>query len=135
MVLKQLYGNGTRAVQVFSTGSLSIWFILIILHSSGVFILDLPSKLTNLSPLLILNAVGLLFGVSAFLVQGRKHQIFKAFGLVCGSLFYAILAISFATGYPPFEPILIVATGLSLWFLGAFYYIIKHEDIYGTCSK
>ena len=79
----------------------------------------------------ILTGLTVLFAIIGFSSEKDKRQLFKVAGLIFGSLTQAILASFYISVYPPFEPMLIVCSLLSTWFLGAVMYIAYVEGMEG----
>ena len=127
-----LFGKGTRSVQVINLSANIIWFILLTLPTFNIISVDVPEKLWNEAYYPhILTGLSILFSLIGFVSEKDKRQLFKTAGLIFGSLVQAIIASFYISAYPPFEPMLIVCSMLSMWFLGAVMYIAYVEGMDG----
>lgn len=129
--LQSMFGNGTRSVQSINFSTNIVWFILISLPLINIPI-DVPAMLyTDTTYLHILCGMSIILSLIGFLTKHHhKKQLFKTAGLIFGALVQAIISSFYVTIYPPFEPMLIVCSLLSLWFLGAVLYISNIEGLY-----
>jgi len=131
-LLKLLFGRGTRSVQVINLSANIVWFILLTLPLFNALSVDIPERLYNqLYYPHILTGLAVLFALIGFNSEKDKRQLFKVAGLIFGSLVQAIIASFYISAYPPFEPMLIVCSLLSMWFLGAVMYIAYVEGMDG----
>ena len=127
-----MFGKGTRSVQVINLSANIIWFILLTLPLFKVISIDIPDKLWNEAYYPhILTGLSIVFSFVSFTSEKDKRQLFKAASLIFGSLVQAIIASFYISAYPPFEPMLIVCSLLSTWFLGAVMYIAYVEGMDG----
>lgn len=131
-LLKLIFGNGTRSVQTINLSANVVWFVLLTLPMFKVISVDVPERLWNESYYPhILTGLSILFTIIGFNSEKGKRQLFKVAGLIFGSLVQAIIASFYISAYPPFEPMLIVCSLLSMWFLGAVMYIAYVEGMDG----
>ena len=131
-LLKLIFGNGTRSVQAINLSANVVWFVLLTLPLFNVLSVDIPEKLyAQMYYPHILTGLAVLFAIIGFSSEKDKRQLFKVAGLIFGSLTQAILASFYISAYPPFEPMLIVCSLLSMWFLGAVMYIAYVEGMDG----
>lgn len=131
-LLKLIFGNGTRSVQTINLSANVVWFILLTLPLFNIISVDIPTRLSSESYYPhILTGMAILFAIIGFNSDKDKRQLFKVAGLIFGSLTQAIIASFYISAYPPFEPMLIVCTLLSVWFLGAIMYIAYVEGMDG----
>ena len=131
-LLKLIFGNGTRSVQTINLSANVTWFVLLTLPMFKVISVDVPERLWNEAYYPhILTGLSILFTVIGFNSEKDKRQLFKVAGLIFGSLVQAIIASFYISAYPPFEPMLIVCSLLSMWFLGAVMYIAYVEGMDG----
>lgn len=129
-LLNKLFGRDTRPAQVINMIVSIIWFVAFLLHLNDHVEVELPQMVvTNLSIIGYMVVATVLFGLVGLFTKGRPHQVFKSFGLVLGSLIQAVLANGYVTEYPPLDMLIVVCTGLSIWFLLAAFYIFKCEGI------
>lgn len=127
-----MFGKGTRSVQVINLSANIIWFTLLTLPLFKVISIDVPNKLWNEAYYPhILTGLSIVFSFIGFTSEKDKRQLFKAASLIFGSLVQAIIASFYISAYPPFEPMLIVCSLLSMWFLGAVMYIAYVEGMDG----
>lgn len=132
-VLHQMFGRDTRSAQVMSIATCLIWVVVISLHIYKVVNIALPSVITEQPYVLIIMATSaMLFGLLGFAMKGRRHQVFKAFGLLLSALVQVIIANGYVSEYPPFDMMLIVCTAVGLWFLFAVIYIARCEGFDGV---
>lgn len=135
LLLKLLFGNGTRSVQTINFSTNVIWFVLLTLPLFDILPVDVPEKLfTQGFYPHILIGLAISFAVIGFSSEKDKRQLFKVAGLIFGSLTQAIIASTYISAYPPFEPMLIVCSLLSTWFLLAIMYIAFVEGMDGKLS-
>lgn len=131
-LLKLIFGNGTRSVQTINLSTNIVWFILLTLPLFNTLSVDIPERLyKHLYYPHILTGLAILFAFIGFNSEKDKRQLFKVAGLIFGSLVQAIIASFYISAYPPFEPMLIVCSLLSMWFLGAVMYIAYVEGMDG----
>jgi len=132
-VLHQLYGRDTRSAQVVNAIVSTVWTLLISLHIYGVITVDLPMNVEEspqMTITLLLSSAG--FGVWGMLARDKQKQVFKIFSFLLGSVSQVILANGFFTKYPPFELMMLVCTGMSLWFFLAVFFILRCEGLDGN---
>lgn len=131
-LLTLVYGRDTRSTQVFNLLSSLIWLVLLLLHIKGTVTLSLPVLVAESITDTIYLAIGsLAFAVFGMVTHGRTHQVFKFFGLSLGAVLQGALANGYFKAYPPLDMMLIVCLSLLLWYVGALYYIIRCEGLYG----
>ena len=129
-LLNKLFGRDTRPAQVINVIVSILWFVAFLLHLNEHVEVELPKMVvTNLSIIGYMVVATVLFGLVGLFTKGRPHQVFKSFGLVLGALVQAVLANGYVTDYPPLDMLIVVCTGLSIWFLLAAFYIFKCEGI------
>lgn len=129
-LLNKLFGRDTRPAQVINIIVSILWFVAFLLHLNDHVEVELPKMVvTNLSVIGYMVVATVLFGLVGLFTKGRPHQVFKSFGLVLGALIQAVLANGYVTDYPPLDMLIVVCTGLSIWFLLAAFYIFKCEGI------
>lgn len=130
-ILQIMFGNSTRSVQSICLSTNIIWIILVSLPLINVPI-DTPKIEYGDFPYIhVLCMLSIIFSVLGFTnpKHSYRQQLFKTAGLIFGSLVQAIISSLYVTVYPPFEPMLIVCSLLSLWFLSAVIYISNIEGI------
>lgn len=129
-LLNKLFGRDTRPAQVINIIVSILWFVAFLLHLNDHVEVELPKMVvTNLGVICYMVVATMLFGLVGLFTKGRPHQVFKSFGLVLGALIQAVLANGFVTDYPPLDMLIVICTGLSIWFLLAAFYIFKCEGI------
>lgn len=130
--LNFFYGRDTRPAQTVNLCFSGLWTVLLILHSNKVLLLDIPMLIQgNIQDVAFVGLLTTVFAFIGLLTKGRRHQVFKAFGLSLGAVFYGILANGYFSEYPPLEMMLVICLTLMLWFLGGLLYIFKCEGIDG----
>nr|QTZ82754.1 MAG: hypothetical protein [Enquatrovirus sp.] len=130
-LLKLLFNRDTKVVQSANLFINTIWLILFIFSLFDVITLDISKDLTHIEKILSLAFISVFLTFISLKSKKEKKQLFKVAGLVCGALFQAILSNYYITAYPPFEPMLIVCSLLSTWFLLAIMYIAFVEGMDG----
>lgn len=130
-LLKLLFNRDTKVVQSANLFINIIWLILFIFSLFDVITLDISKDLTHIEKILSLAFISVFLTFISLKSKKEKKQLFKVAGLVCGALFQAILSSYYITAYPPFEPMLIVCSLLSTWFLLAIMYIAFVEGMDG----
>lgn len=130
-LLKFLFGRGTRAVQSINVSANIIWILLFVFNLLGVIVVDIPKTITHIEELISLSFISVFLTFISFRSKKEKRQLFKVAGLICGALLQAIISSHYVTAYPPFEPMLIVCSLLSTWFLLSVMYIAYVEGMDG----
>lgn len=132
-ILNRLYGRDTRPAQCLSMIMSVLWVVMWAGEQSGWFTVYLPATVSaHLSQVIYLFSISLLFSLLGFFTDCRTHQVAKTFGLVLGGLSHIIIANSYATAYPPLDPVLLLCVVLGMWFLGAVFFVLQCEGINGN---
>lgn len=132
IVLKWLFGRGTRSVQIINLFTNIIWAFLFIFSSCTLVSINLPLALENTRIVTILSITTVILTFIGFNSVNYKRQLFKVAGLISGALTQAIISSYYITACPPFEPMLIVCSLLSTWFLLSVIYIAYVEGMDGN---
>ena len=134
--LQSIYGRDTRAAQVINILLSGLWAITLYLHSRSFLLLELPETVQGcLTDTLIMALLATIFGVVGLVTKGRRHQIFKFFGLSLGAVFYGVLANGYFSAYPPLEMMLVICVALVVWFSGGLLYIVQCEGLDGKYTS
>lgn len=130
-LLHLLFGKGTRAVQVINLSTNVVWFGLLLLTVCTVNQVKIPyGFITDIWFVIILTGLANIFSIISFFSKYDKRQVLKSAGLIFGSLIQAIIASNYVSQYPPFDPMVIVCSILSTWFLLAVMYIAFVEGLH-----
>lgn len=131
-ILKSVYGRDTRSAQVVNILFTGIWLAMLWLHHRAVFTLDLPKAIQyGIADVIIVALLATVFSVVGLATTGKRHQVFKFFGLSLGAVFYGILANGYFTAYPPLDMMLVICLALVVWFVGGLLYIVRCEGLDG----
>lgn len=134
-MLRLVYGRDTRSAQVVNVLLSGTWAIMLYLHQIKVLLLDIPESIVDgITGSITMAALASVFSVIGLLTCGKRHQVFKFFGLSLASVFYGILANGYFSAYPPLEMMLVICVALVLWFVGGLFYIVRCEGIDGNHS-
>lgn len=132
-LLNKLYGRDTRPAQCLSMIMSVLWCTVWLGEQLGWFTVYLPATVSaNLSQVVYLFGASLLFSLLGVFTAYRTHQVAKTFGLVLGGLSHIIIANSYATAYPPLDPVLLLCVVIGMWFLGAVFFVLQCEGINGN---
>lgn len=125
--LSNLYGRDTRTAQIFNVFLSLVWGGSFLLNAVGSVVIALPDNIA--SPYIAASyfLVVMLLAIMAIMVQGKAHQVLKAFALMLGSLGQIIIANGYVSSYPPLDMMIYICVLFSLWFGGAVLYICKCE--------
>lgn len=135
-LLGTMYGRDTRPTQILNFGLSVVWGVLLLLHRQGVLLLDVPPLLTaSIGATILFACLSALFSLVGIVVKGKRHQVFKSFGLVLGAMLQGILANGYFSAYPPLDMMLVICLAVMLWFIGALFYIAKCEGINGKFER
>lgn len=131
-ILQMLFGKGTRGVQVINLSASLVWFVLLLLPVCGATItVRVPyTMVPDVVFVLVVSGISTTLSVIGFLSHFDRRQIMKSAGLIFGALAQAIIASNYVSAYPPFDPMFIVCSLLSTWFLLAVMYIAYIEGIH-----
>lgn len=132
-ILTIIYGRDTRPAQCLNITMTMLWAVICMGAHGDWLAVYLPATVSaSVTQIVWLLCFTLLFSLSGFITEGRVRQVTKAFGLALGGLANIIIANSYATAYPPLDPILLLCVVLGLWFLGAVFFILQCEGINGA---
>lgn len=133
--LTAIYGKDTRAAQWLNVLFSLLWAgVLSARLYAGAPIALPPALLLGGGQVLGLTLASMTVSSLGFITTGRRHQVFKFFGLSLGVVVHGALANCFFSSYPPLDVMLLITFGLLVWFLGALLYIMKCEGFDGTYS-
>lgn len=134
--LNAVYGRDTRSAQVMNIFLCVIWGGSIWLHDAELIVVDMPPILcAKHANIIYISAIAMLFSFLGFISSGKRHQVFKFFGLSVGTLLQAILANAYFSAYPPLKMILVIIILVLVWQLGALSYIIRCEGLDGKFKR
>lgn len=134
--LNAIYGRDTRSTQILNIIFSGLWVIGLSLHISGIILLDLPSiMLARVNALLIVACLSMVFSAIGLVTKGRRHQVFKFFGISIGAVLQGVLANGYFTVFPPLEVILVINLTVLFWFVGVLLYIAKCEGFDGKYGR
>lgn len=129
-ILYTIYGRDTRSAQVVNILLSGLWAFLLWLHYRGVLRLDIPTVVAQgVVETMVIAILAAMFSLVGLLTKGKRHQLFKFFGLSLGAIFYSVLANGYFSAYPPLEMMLVVSVSLAIWFTGGLLYIAKCEGL------
>lgn len=135
-ILRTVYGRDTRSAQVVNILLSGLWAFLLWLHYRGVLLLDIPTVVSQgVVETMVVAILATVFSLVGLVTKGKRHQLFKFFGLSLGAVFYSILANGYFSAYPPLEMMLVISVSLALWFAGGLLYIAKCEGLDGSFNK
>lgn len=135
-ILRTVYGRDTRSAQVVNILLSGLWSMLLWLHYREVLSLDIPMMISNgIVEIMIIALLATVFSLVGLVTKGKRHQVFKFFGLSLGAVFYSILSNGYFSAYPPLEMMLVICVSLVLWFMGGLLYIAKCEGLNGSFNK
>lgn len=128
-ILYALYGRDTRAAQVLNVIVAIWWATAMLLTYAGWVVFELPSGFGNeftneLLFVMVLYSVAMV----SFQLSGRARKVVKSFALLLGAIWQAIIANMYVSQYPPLSMMMCVSVVLSIWFVGAVFYIAKCEE-------
>lgn len=128
-LLYALYGKGTRPAQALNIIVAVWWFLVMAINNAGLIMFDIPANLIgySLSGMMFTLAI-IVFGGVSFGFEGKARYITKSFALLLGALWQAIVANMYVSQYPPLSMMMCVSVVLSIWFIGAVFYIAKCEE-------
>lgn len=134
--LNAIYGRDTRSAQVMNIFLCVIWGGAMLAHDLGLILVDMPHILcSNHANIVYISSIAALFSFLGFVSSGKRHQVFKFFGLSVGTLLQAILANAYFSAYPPLKMILVIIILVLVWQLGALSYIIRCEGLDGKFER
>lgn len=131
-ILKSVYGRDTRSAQMVNILFTGVWLAMLLLHHRTMITLDLPTVIQlGIVDVIIVALLATMFSVVGLTTTGKRHQVFKFFGLSLGAVFYGILANGYFTAYPPLDMMLVICLALVVWFVGGLLYIVRCEGLDG----
>lgn len=132
-MLKLFYGSGTRSVRTLNTVIAVVALIISLLYLSGCIVVYLPiANKGFIVPTLVIIIANIVFSILSFTVD-KQHprRLFKVMSLLLGALHQACVAAAYVSDYPPFQPMILVSLTFVFWFIGATYYVLRVEGLYG----
>lgn len=128
-LLMLVYGVSARAAVCLNSICAMLWLVLVAVTRFDVLVINLPAAVVN-SSLVIPTLAGLVICFTALYYRTVLHrkQVFKVASLVFGSLLQAIIGSFYISNYPPFEPMFITCSLLSMWYLGAVLHVFEVEN-------
>lgn len=135
-LLNSIYGRDTRSTQVLNILFSGMWALGLAMHQLGWLMVDIPAIInTNLDSVIAIAFLALGFSMLGFATKGRRHQVFKFFGISIGAVLQGVLANGYFTAFPPLEVILVINLTVLFWFVGALLYITKCEGFDGKFGR
>lgn len=135
-VLGTVYGRDTRPAQILNLGLSAVWAMLLMLHRNALLLLDIPLMIkTSIGATILFASLSALFSLVGLTAKGKRHQVFKSFGLILGAMLQGILANGYFSAYPPLDMMLVICLAVMVWLLGALFYIVKCEGINGKFER
>lgn len=135
-LLIRAYGRDTRSTQVLNILFSGMWALGLTMHLFGWLMVDIPDIInTNLDGVIAIAFLALGFSMLGFVTKGRRHQVFKFFGISIGAVLQGVLANGYFTAFPPLEVILVINLTVLFWFVGALLYIAKCEGFDGKYGR
>lgn len=135
-LLIRAYGRDTRSTQVLNILFSGMWALGLTMHQLGWLMVDIPAIInTNLDSVIAIAFLALGFSMLGFVTKGRRHQVFKFFGISIGAVLQGVLANGYFTAFPPLEVMLVINLTVLFWFVGALLYIAKCEGFDGKFGR
>lgn len=133
-MLRLFYGDSTRSVRILNIGIALISLLVSLIYLSGCVVVYMP--LANkgfIAPTIAIVVLNIVFSILSFTVDTQHpRRLFKVMSLLLGALHQACIAASYVSDYPPFQPMILVSLLLVFWFIGATYYVLRVEGLYGN---
>lgn len=132
-MLKFFYGSSTRTVRVFNLTMALIYLIISIMYFSGDVVVYLPVANNGfIAPILAIVVFNIIFNILSFTIHTQHaRRLFKVMSLLLGALHQACVSAAYVNDYPPFQSMILVSLVLVIWFIGAAYYVVRVEGLYG----
>lgn len=133
LVLRHIYGEGTKPTRVTNIVLSSIWLCMLILSKLGyVWLFVPPLILEGFRTATIIALFSIVFTVLSLLTEGHRARTFSFFGISLGAVLQGVLANGYVSVYPPLDMMLVLCFAIMVWFVGALLYIVKCEGYYGV---
>lgn len=132
-MLRFFYGSSTRTVRVLNLTMALIYLIISIMYFSGYVVVYLPVANNGfIAPILTVVVFNIIFNILSFTIH-KQHarRLFKVMSLLLGALHQVCVAAAYVNDYPPFQSMILVALIFVIWFIGAAYYVVRVEGLYG----
>lgn len=127
-LLTFVYGTSARAAVCFNSICAAVWFVLATATLFDIVAINIPRELVSNFPIIhILAGCVVFFTVFYYRTVQHRKIVFKVASLSFGSLLQAIIGSFYISNYPPFEPMFITCSLLSMWYLGAVFHVFEVE--------
>lgn len=132
-MLKFFYGSSTRTVRILNLTMALIYLLVSIMYFSGHIVVYLPVANNGfIIPIMVIVVFNILFNTLSFIIHKQyPRRLFKVMSLLLGALHQACVAAAYVNDYPPFQSMVLVSLVFVIWFIGAAYYVVRVEGLYG----